>query len=68
LINPYTVRALRAKITANDHDQIKALDREFGKLKVDFDRAVNVATLTLAGKSGKYRSFWGTIYGADILS
>jgi hypothetical protein len=48
------VRALRSPISSNDHRKIKTLQGDFGKLKEEFDRAVDVAVLTLARKSGEY--------------
>jgi hypothetical protein len=47
-------RALMATISLRDHEKITALKGDFGKLKEDFDRAVNVEALTLARKNGKY--------------
>jgi hypothetical protein len=43
-----------ATISLRDHEKIAALKGDFGKLKEDFDRAVDVGALTLARKNGKY--------------
>jgi hypothetical protein len=65
LICSHAVRALISTISSNDHAQIKALHEEFSDLKAAFDRAVNVAALTLARKSGEYQSCFCTIYSAN---
>jgi hypothetical protein len=42
-----------ATISLKDHEKITALKGDFGKLKEDFDRAVDVGALTLGRKNGK---------------
>jgi cyclopropane fatty-acyl-phospholipid synthase-like methyltransferase len=48
------VRALRSTISPKDHEKIKALHGDFGKLKEEFDRAVNVEALSAVKRIGKY--------------
>jgi hypothetical protein len=59
---------MRAAIFPKDHEKIMALQGEFGKLKSDFDRAVDVTVLTLARRSGKYWPSFGLIYISDIFT
>jgi hypothetical protein len=54
LIYTYIVRALRSTISAKDYDEIKALNGDFGKLKEEFDRAVNVDALRGVRRIGEY--------------
>jgi NACHT domain len=56
----------KVAMTTSDHEQIKALNGEFGNLKADFDRAVNVTALTLARKSGKYQSSFHAIMAVNF--
>jgi hypothetical protein len=48
----FTVKALRPIISSKDHDKIRALQRNFEKLKEDFDRTVNMEVLMQTRKSG----------------
>jgi hypothetical protein len=47
-------RAAKSTISASDRQKIEALQRAFGKLKEDFDRAVDVAALDMARKQGEF--------------
>jgi major membrane immunogen (membrane-anchored lipoprotein) len=59
-------RALAATISSKDHTKITALQGDFRKLKEDFDRAVDVAVLTLARQSGKCNLHSSMINITDI--
>jgi hypothetical protein len=65
LIYTEIVRALRSTISPKDHDKIKALFGDFGKLKDEFDRAVNVEALTVVRRIGKYFPCFGKVYLTD---
>ena len=52
-------------ISPKDHTKIGSLQGSFNRLQEDFDRAVDVAVLTVVRRSGKQRSFFGSIYLTD---
>jgi major membrane immunogen (membrane-anchored lipoprotein) len=66
LICVYAGRALAATISSKDHAKITALQGDFRKLKEDFDRAVDVAVLTLARQSGKLNPHSGMTNITDV--
>jgi hypothetical protein len=61
----HVVRALRSAISQADYDKIKSLYGAFGKLKEEFDRAVDVTILTVVRRSGKQLNFFGAIHITD---
>jgi hypothetical protein len=66
LLISHVGRALKATISPKDHEMITALQGDFGKLKADFDRAVDVAVLTLVRRTGKHRHYFGMIYTTNV--
>ena len=68
LANLTLVRSLRSTISLKDHNKIEALLSSFSKLKEDFDRAVDVAVLTVVRRTGKHRHFFSVICMTDTCT
>ena len=53
-INRQVGRAAKLIISVSDRHRIEGFQGAFGKLKEDFDRAVDVAALRMARRNGKF--------------